>query len=192
MGSRANALSQQIRLLLLALLVLLGITTNTTATAEEILSLKAETSDAASLPLPGEKLTVVATLAGTRQPLKEVKGLFTLDGRFIEIHVPQPRLNKRNQLEYQVVVYAPQERLSYQFVGIPKEGEDLILSNKVTLVRPCAYTSELIDITPTTQTQASLSQAVNQAQALERELRNYDQAIDLLDQLAAHIKRRQS
>ena len=137
--------------------------------------------------------------AGTLMPLSvfimnssdvdvKIRLVGSRDGRFMDIAFPMGVLNQTDQPTYTINIPAPVAAMTYQFVVHQKSG-DLTLTEKYLIKRNCVqnFKVEVPETIPSAEYRKEIATLVAKARSLERDTRNLDTAIKLLDALKKDI-----
>ena len=137
--------------------------------------------------------------AGTLMPLSvfimnssdvdvKIRLVGSRDGRFMDIAFPMGVLNETDRPTYTINIPAPVAAMTYQFVVHQKSGE-LTLTDKYLIKRNCVqnFKVEVPETIPSAEYRKEIATLVAKARSLERDTRNLDTAIKLLDALKKDI-----
>lgn len=177
----------------------LGILVGTLALTSTITLVSAE--DAAPAVILQHKPTETHQLpqAGTLMPLSvsitnssdvdvKIRLVGSRDGRFMDIAFPMGVLNETDRPTYTINIPAPVAAMTYQFVVHQKSG-DLTLTDKYLIKRNCVqnFKVEVPETIPSAEYRKEVATLVAKARSLERDTRNLETAIKLLDALKKDI-----
>ncbi len=181
---RANAL-------IIALGSLALVSNSSTARAEDVtppVVLQHKPMETHQLPQAGTLMPVSVSIANSSDVDVKIRLVGSRDGRFMDIAFPMGVLNETDRPTYTINVPAPVAAISYQFVIHQKSG-DLTLTDKYIIKRNCVqnFKVEVPETIPSAEYRKEVATLVAKARSLERDTRNLDTAIKLLDTLKKDI-----
>jgi hypothetical protein len=140
------------------------------------------------LPQAGTLIPISVTLANSSDVDIKIRLVGSRDGRFMDIAFPMGVLNATDRPTYTINIPAPVAAMSYQFVVHQKSG-DLTLSDKFIVKRNCVqnFKVEVPESIPSAEYRKEVASLVAKARSLERDTRNLETAIKLLDSLKRDI-----
>jgi hypothetical protein len=140
------------------------------------------------LPQAGTLMPVSVSIANSSDVDVKIRLVGSRDGRFMDIAFPMGVLNETDRPTYTINVPAPVAAISYQFVIHQKSG-DLTLTDKYIIKRNCVqnFKVEVPETIPSAEYRKEVATLVAKARSLERDTRNLDTAIKLLDTLKKDI-----
>lgn len=141
------------------------------------------------LPPAGTLIPIVVQLVNSSDVDTKIRLVGSRDGRYMDIAYPLGVLDVRDQPTYSILVPAPVAAMSYQFIIHQKSG-DLTLTEKFTVKRHCiqTYKVEVPEGLPSTEYRRKVGTLVSQARSLERDTKNLDTAIQLLEELKKDLE----
>lgn len=195
-GRRMAAWRQRIRnvranALIIALGSLALVSNSSTARAEDVtppVVLQHKPMETHQLPQAGTLMPVSVSIANSSDVDVKIRLVGSRDGRFMDIAFPMGVLNETDRPTYTINVPAPVAAISYQFVIHQKSG-DLTLTDKYIIKRNCVqnFKVEVPETIPSAEYRKEVATLVAKARSLERDTRNLDTAIKLLDTLKKDI-----
>lgn len=154
--------------------------------AQQVISLQPSVYESADLPFPGHPLKLSVRVLGTKNPQYTMRLLIVRDGRLIEQILDNVIVDDAGHLVYSAETNAPLAEITYQFIlsGAPAV---LAASPRVALRRPCIPDIRPIDtdLDPNLDLGAKLKALLQQSRALEAEVKNYEVAAKLIEELKA-------
>ncbi|MEY4667317.1 MAG: hypothetical protein RL518_16 [Pseudomonadota bacterium] len=140
------------------------------------------------LPPAGTLIPVSLSLVNSSDVDIKIRLVGSRDGRFMDIAFPMGVLNASDRPTYTINIPAPVAAMSYQFVIHQKSG-DLTLSDKFIVKRHCVqnFKVEVPENIPSAEYRKEIATLVAKARSLERDTRNLETAIKLLDTLKKDI-----
>ncbi len=140
------------------------------------------------LPQAGTLIPLSVSLANSSDVDIKIRLVGSRDGRFMDIAFPMGVLNETDRPTYTVNIPAPVAAMSYQFVVHQKSG-DLTLTDKFIIKRNCVQTFkvDVPDNIPSAEHRKEAAILVAKARSLERDTRNLETAIKLLETLKKDI-----
>jgi hypothetical protein len=140
------------------------------------------------LPPAGTLIPISVSLANSSDVDIKIRLVGSRDGRFMDIAFPMGVLNETDRPTYRVNIPAPVAAMTYQFVVHQKSG-DLTLTQKYIIKRNCVqnFKVEVPETIPSAEYRKEVATLVARARSLERDTRNLDTAIQLLDTLKKDI-----
>ena len=140
------------------------------------------------LPQAGTLMPISVSIANSSDVDVKIRLVGSRDGRFMDIAFPMGVLNETDRPSYTINVPAPVAAISYQFVIHQKSG-DLTLTDKYIIKRNCVqnFKVEVPETIPSAEYRKEVATLVAKARSLERDTRNLDTAIKLLDTLKKDI-----
>ena len=195
-GRRMAAWRQRIRnvranALIIAIGSLALVSNSSTARAEDVtppVVLQHKPMETHQLPQAGTLMPVSVSIANSSDVDVKIRLVGSRDGRFMDIAFPMGVLNETDRPTYTINVPAPVAAISYQFVIHQKSG-DLTLTDKYIIKRNCVqnFKVEVPETIPSAEYRKEVATLVAKARSLERDTRNLDTAIKLLDTLKKDI-----
>ncbi len=140
------------------------------------------------LPQAGTLMPIAVTLLNSSDVDIKIRLVGSRDGRFMDIAFPMGVLNSTDRPTYTINIPAPVAAISYQFVVHQKSG-DLTLTDKFIIKRNCVqnFKVEVPETLPSADYRKEIATLVAKARSLERDNRNLDAAIKLLETLKKDI-----
>lgn len=140
------------------------------------------------LPPAGTLMPLVVSITNSSDVDVKIRLVGSRDGRFMDIAFPMGMLNETDRPTYTINIPAPVAAMTYQFVVHQKSG-DLTLTDKYLIKRNCVqnFKVEVPDTIPSAEYRKEAATLVAKARTLERDTRNLETAIKLLDALKKDI-----
>jgi len=140
------------------------------------------------LPQAGTLIPISVSLANSSDVDFKIRLVGSRDGRFMDIAFPMGVLNESDRPTYTINLPAPVAAMTYQFVLHQKSG-DLTLTEKYIIKRNCVqnFKVEVPETIPSAEYRKEVATLVAKARSLERDTRNLETAIKLLDTLKKDI-----
>jgi hypothetical protein len=175
----------------LALSVFLLLTGNVAAFAQDstdTVRVQHKPIETHQLPPAGALIPISVSLANSSDVDIKIRLVGSRDGRFMDIAFPMGVLNATDRPTYTINIPAPVAAMSYQFVIHQKSGE-LTLTDKYIVKRNCVqnFKVEVPETIPSAEYRKEIASLVANARSLERDTRNLETAIKLLDALKKDI-----
>ena len=159
------------------------------AQAPESLELMHKAVTPEKLPFPGQKLSLVLTVNGTRDTKRRVRMIGAIDGHFMELPATRSSPNERDQPVFEFDTVAPIAEIAYQFVVYASDGSIASISPRYFARRNCLPRLELDPIEPVVsgQPKERLINLVAQVNSLGDELASYDAALASIEALRTKL-----
>ncbi|RMG45273.1 MAG: hypothetical protein D6719_00445 [Candidatus Dadabacteria bacterium] len=143
---------------------------------------------AENLPHPGNPISLLATLTGTGSVNLDVRALVVSDGRFVEVPFKKSFLDEYDRPVYQFDFVAPLTDMSYRFI-LKTSGDKIISSPRYEIRRKCVPKISLASFAaPKNPTEEErIKKLVREATFLEKDIRNYEAAVKLIEELQTII-----
>jgi hypothetical protein len=140
------------------------------------------------LPQAGTLMPLSVSIMNSSDVDVKIRLVGSRDGRFMDIAFPMGVLNETDRPTYTINIPAPVAAMTYQFVVHQKSG-DLTLTDKYLIKRNCVqnFKVEVPETIPSAEYRKEIATLVAKARSLERDTRNLDTAIKLLDALKKDI-----
>jgi len=140
------------------------------------------------LPQAGTLIPITVSLTNSSDVDFKIRLVGSRDGRFMDIAFPMGVLNDSDRPTYTINLPAPIAAMTYQFVIHQKSG-DLTLTEKYIIKRNCVqnFKVEVPETIPSAAYRKEVATLVAKARSLERDTRNLETAIKLLDTLKKDI-----
>ena len=140
------------------------------------------------LPQAGTLIPISVILTNSTDVDIKIRLVGSRDGRFMDIAFPMGVLNESDRAAYSINLPAPVAAMTYQFVIHQKSG-DLTLTDKYIIKRNCVqnFKVEVPETLPSAEYRKEVASLVAKARSLERDTRNLETAIKLLDTLKKDI-----
>lgn len=140
------------------------------------------------LPQAGTLIPISVSLANSSDVDFKIRLVGSRDGRFMDIAFPMGVLNESDRPTYTINLPAPVAAMTYQFVIHQKSG-DLTLTEKYIIKRNCVqnFKVEVPETIPSAEYRKEVATLVAKARSLERDTRNLETAIKLLENLKKDI-----
>lgn len=143
----------------------------------------------AELPPPGSPILLIFDLPPGERVIARERLLVVRDGRLLDATLIEGAAPDRDTLSHNVEINSPLVELKYQAIITYTDGE-VLTSPQYTLRRPCVpnITLSSIDDPGDSSVQERLKRYVQQSRDLERDLSQYENAIELLESLVGKMK----
>jgi hypothetical protein len=140
------------------------------------------------IPHAGTLIPISASLTNSSDVDIKIRLVGSRDGRFMDIAFPMGVLNETDRPTYTIHLPAPVAAMTYQFV-IHQMSGDLSITDKYIIKRNCIqnFAVEVPDTIPSAEYRREIATLVANARTLERDTRNLETAIKLLDTLKQDI-----
>jgi hypothetical protein len=140
------------------------------------------------LPQAGTLMPISVSLVNSNDVDIKIRLVGSRDGRFMDIAFPMGVLNNTDKPTYTITIPAPVAAMTYQFIIHQRSG-DLTLTEKYVVKRNCVqnFKVEVPEDLPSAEFRKEAATLVAKARSLERDTRNLETAIKLLDALKKDI-----
>lgn len=142
------------------------------------------------LPAPGKPIEIVAQLANSQDAKNLMRLMLVRDGQLTQVPLTKSYLNAYDQPEYVFRTNAPITEMRYFFI-LPASADtpSPTFSKQFHLRRPCMPRVSLTELPKegSADGEERLNALVANANALEREVIAYDQAVVILKELLTEI-----
>lgn len=172
--------------------VLLGLSVLTNSSAQDqrqaAVRLRHQPTETHKIPPAGTLMPISVQLENSSDVDVKIRLVGSRDGRFMDIAFPMGVLNTSDKPSYTIQIPAPVKAMSYQFI-VHQRGGDLTLTEKFTIKRNCVQTFA-VDVpegSPSAEFRKEMATLVAKARALERDTRNLETAVKLLEGLKKDI-----
>ena len=170
-----------IKILLLSILLAI---TPLIASAQGSIQISHQTYAPESLPEPGTPLALSVTLSNTRALGYNLRTYMEIDGKHIPIATAKPQLDALDRPSYKVFAYSPLAGMSYMFAAEAPDGS-IAASRSFSVQRACvppvSIVSPKMDESP--EAKANIENKIVRVKKLEAELKQYERALILGDEL---------
>ena len=157
---------------------------------QEQISLLHTPKKAEELPHPGQDITLIAKLTGTRDTSLKLAAALVKDGRFMQVNATEAYLNEYDQPTYEITFPAPVAEMSYQLVIFSPDGT-ASMSPRYVVRRTCLPNVQLAspEIAEHLQGFKLLERLFSESVNLEHDLAGYERAMTLVDELQKKVNR---
>ena len=137
-----------------------------------------------ALKYPGELMTLIVTLKGTKDSERRLRAFIVRDGQILDLSLPSAQYNQQEEPYYEVPVYAPEGELLYLFLLYNPDGT-VTASDRFYVRRPCLPSTDLASgkIDNSLQPDVKLKELVQQADDLSRDIKSYETILSMLKEL---------
>lgn len=141
------------------------------------------------LPAPGAAMKLSFRLKNQNLAVARARAVVVRDGKLFDLGMKEAAINDQGAIGYLATMYAPLVELKYQFLITTRDGE-VISSPLFAARRSCVPDITLAEIgTDTTaDVQTRLERLVSDARSIEKDLKAYDSAATVLDDLISMME----
>jgi hypothetical protein len=176
----------QISVKLFVSFILISMILCSNAFADEAVSLAHSAPLPEELPFPGSPMQLAVTLLNSRNSQLSVRAFVVRDGKLMTIDLKNVSTDPYERVVYWSNINAPLGEISYRFILSGPTGI-MATSERYSVQRECRPNVETIDanLSESITGNSKLKIQQKQATALQDELKNYELAIKLLEELRA-------
>ena len=141
------------------------------------------------IPLPGVPIILSFDLSGISGVISRERLFVVRDGKLLDATLLEGPVEGAEQLAHNAVVHAPLVELTY-WAAVTLADGSIVTSPHFTLRRSCVPNIALapIDDPENSSIQERLTRYVQQSKDLEKDLAQYEQALELIESLVGQMK----
>ena len=146
----------------------------------------------AELPSPGTPMVLSFDISAVPGVIARERLLVIRDGKLLDATLVEGPTEGSDELSHNATIHAPLVELKYRALITTSDGK-VVTSPSYTLRRPCVPNLALssIEDPPGSAIQERLARYLEQAQHLEKDLAQYEEALSLLESLVGQMKEEQ-